>query len=381
MHTKSLLMLSVCAFALGACGSSGGGGGGGGAGDGGGGGGGEFFTQEWTEDPPNSSLAEFFTQEEAQNISITQHTGNATLSSGSLTLEATAHGEDRNQTTLNLALDTEAVEPPNLTGTVDINSIGQLGAAGVVDGSLGVVFATDGEFNPFDPESPDPSEGDDVAIVVLGDPSELLESETFGVSVNTIEAVGEFDYMSLAAWAAVEVPGEGDTSIDIDFGVGHFGLATPVDEMPTDGTARYMGDFVGIFMNPGTDDDGFVGVAHGNADFTADFSDDSVVGGVYEMYGEGVDLTGEPDGGPLGSIDFHEVEISGNTFSGGVVPGEDGFGGFSEASTGNLDGVFYGPSVGDRGDDGPQEAGVVLTLQDADSDRFVTGAIGGELYD
>ena len=72
-----------------------------------------------------------------------------------------------------------------------------------------------------------------------------------------------------------------------------------------------------------------------------------------------------------------EVVISGNTFSGSVVPGEGGFADFDEASTGAVDGAFYGPV--DEALNGPEEAGAALTLQDAASDAFITGVIGANV--
>jgi hypothetical protein len=225
----------------------------------------------------------------------------------------------------------------------------------------------------------EPDVGDDVAALVATYPGE--DAPHFGT----------LDYMSVVAWVTTEVPGEGALEATVDFGVGHLGLATPEADMPTEGEAFYDGAFVGVYVEPGTGEDGFVGVAEGHVDFTADFGSATVEGGVHEIVVAGIDLTGVGDGGPVGDIDFADVTIgsggggdgfggdamAGNTFSGDVVPGEGGFAGFDEASIGTVDGTFYGPVVEVL--NGPAEAGAVLTLQDAASDDFITGVIGANV--
>jgi hypothetical protein len=133
-----------------------------------------------------------------------------------------------------------------------------------------------------------------------------------------------------------------------------------------------VGDFTGVYVEPG--EDAFVGLAGGDALFVADFGDATVEGVVYDIFITGIGV----DPFPAGDIDFHEVTISGSTFSGGVVPGTSGFEPFHEDSTGTLDGVFYGPVLGLGG---PEEAGVVLTLQDSESADFITGVIGANVID
>jgi hypothetical protein len=193
--------------------------------------------------------------------------------------------------------------------------------------------------------------------------------------------------MSVVAWGTLAVPAEDATEVTVDFGVGHMGLATPeadIGDIPAERLAHYDGRFLGVVVDPGTGDDGFVGVATGGAEFTADFGDGTVEGGVHDIFVAGIIFDGDPGGDEeAGGIDFADVTISGNTFTGGVVPAaEGGFVFFDESSTGTLDGVFYGPVIDvDVDHMGPAEAGAVLTLEDAESPAFITGVIGAVIDD
>ncbi len=235
-----------------------------------------------------------------------------------------------------------------------------------VDGAIFAVGAKD--LDAF------PDVGDDVAFLTATNPG---EDGSFGV----------LDYMSVVAWGTLAVPAEDATEVTVDFGVGHMGLATPeadIGDIPAEREAHYSGDFVGIVVESGEGSDGFVAVAiNGDADFTAFFDEGTVEGGVFDIAIFGTDLDGFIGGSEnAGDILFDDVTIAGNTFSGGVVPGVEGFGLFDEGSTGTLDGVFYGPvSDIDPGHMGPAEAGVVLTLYDAnpESDAFITGVIGATI--
>ena len=62
-----------------------------------------------------------------------------------------------------------------------------------------------------------------------------------------------------------------------------------------------------------------------------------------------------------------------------MVPGDGGFADFDEASIGAVNGTFYGPV--NEALNGPEEAGAVLTLQDAASDNLITGVIGANISD
>jgi hypothetical protein len=221
----------------------------------------------------------------------------------------------------------------------------------------------------------DPDVGDDVAAVTStfpgGDGDPLFDT---------------LNFMSVVAWVTTAEPAEDATEVTVDFGVGHMGLATPeadIGDIPAERLAHYDGRFLGVVVDPGTGEDGFVGVATGDAEFTADFGDGTVEGGVFDIFVEGIELeTGDifRSEGPVGSIAFEDVTIDGNTFAGSVVPHpEGGFADFDAASTGNLDGVFYGPVIDiDEDHMGPAEAGAVLTLHDATegSGAFITGVIG-----
>jgi hypothetical protein len=377
MITRSIrttLLFSAAAMALsGGCAGSGGGG--------------KFFVQTWSDAAPNTSLAEFLDEADGEMISITQHTGSMTLSDADIDaivdflffdgdppdlsgsdLAAIGDGSDKNSAYF------------KLTDTVGNDFVFHIDSTG----NLEMMALTD-EFDPvilaigakdLDVE---PGVGDDVAALVATNPGE------------NAPYFGTLDYMSVVAWATTGVPDEGATEIMVDFGVGHLGLVTPEADMPTDGEAFYDGQFAGIYVEPGTGEDGFVGVATGDAMFTAHFSDGTVEGGVHDIFVAGIDLTGVEGGGLAGDIDFVDVTIgetvsgfdgqslAANAFSGSVVPGDGGFADFDEASTGAVDGVFYGP-VNDALN-GPEEAGAVLTLQDAASANFVTGAIGANISD
>jgi hypothetical protein len=183
---------------------------------------------------------------------------------------------------------------------------------------------------------------------------------------------GTLDYMSVVNWIAIKLPDPNAevVSLAVEFGFGHFGLVTPEDDIPGEGVALYAGTFEGIYVEPG-EETGFGGDATGVAEFTADFGDASVVGGV-----SAISVVGSDAGG---NIDFAEVVISGNTFSGNVVPGAGGFAEFDPESTGAVDGTFYGPV--NEALIGSEEAGAVLTLQDAGSGAFITGVIGANVVD
>lgn len=215
-----------------------------------------------------------------------------------------------------------------------------------------------------------PAVGDPIAFMILSAPVE--DHPVFGV----------LNYMSVASWITALEPTADATEVTVEFGVGHWGLVTPVADIPSTGTAGYSGIFHGIYVDPGVGADGIAVVATGDAAFTADFAAGTVDGGITAIGLVGVDLAGatfiDPKGG-ASAIDFDSVTISGNTFSGGVVPGGGGFADFGVASTGTLDGTFYGPIAPSNFDDGPAEAGVVLTLDDATSDAFVTGVIGARI--
>jgi hypothetical protein len=393
MSTKSIwtvLILSAAVMALsgGGCSSS--------SSSSSGGGGSEFFVQTWSGAAPNTSLAEFLDEADGEKISITQHTGSMTLSEADIdaivdflffkgdlpdlsgsTLAAIGDGSDENPAYFKLT-DTEGND-----FVFRIDSTGELQMLSRNDEEVdGFIFAV-GAKNLDDV----PDVGDDVAALVATTPG--VDAPHFGT----------LDYMSAVAWATTGVPDEGATEVMVDFGVGHVGLVTPeadIGDIPADREAHYFGNFVGIYVEPGTGADGFVGVATGHAEFTADFGAATVEGGVHEISIEGITLAGEPGGlEDAGGIDFVDVTIGGepaggfngdaidvNTFSGDVVPGEGGFADFDEASIGTVDGTFYGPVIDvDVDHMGPAEAGAVLTLNDAASDDFITGVIGAVIDD
>jgi hypothetical protein len=177
------------------------------------------------------------------------------------------------------------------------------------------------------------------------------------------------------------------------------GLVTPEADVPTEGDADYAGDFVGIYVEPGFDEFGSVYVATGDAAFTADFGLGTVEGGVFGISLDGTNLDGDADFiADAGDILFDDVtidiegkaEIGGiccisfsifpSAFAGNVVPGEGGFMDFDEASKGTVFGFFYGPNNVVL--NGPEEVGVVLTLENADgSGDFISGVIGANVID
>jgi len=216
-----------------------------------------------------------------------------------------------------------------------------------------------------------PAVGDNIATVRLTAPGEAAAD------------FGMFNYMSVVAGITSEHAAEDATEVTGNFGGGHIGLATPeadIGDIPAERVAHYSGDFVGIYVESGDSDEGFVAVATGVAAFTADFDEMDVTGGVFSINIVGTDLDGGEGSGVAGDILFDDVTIAGNTFTGGVVPGDGGFAEFAD-TTGTLDGTFYGP-VSDLEDDlhmGPVEAGVVLTLIDGGSDDFITGVIGATI--
>jgi hypothetical protein len=352
---RTALLLSAVAMAV-----SGGCGGGGGGGFGGFfGGGDEFFVQTWSEAAPNTHLAQFFDEgDNGDKISLTQHTGSMILSGDAVfnliegegalvgTIEATADAADDNP--MHLTLD-DALEFPK------------------------VRIASVGTFGVFEVELADEGTPDET-IDVLGAKTNFLDvgDDVLALSATSpgvYEVNGDpLDYMSMVGWIAIKLPDPDATSLALEFGFGHLGLVTPEDDMPVEGEAFYAGIFEGIYVEPG-EETGFGGDAIGVAEFTADFGDASVVGGV-----SAISVVGSDAGG---NIDFAEVVISGNTFSGNVVPGAGGFAEFDPESTGAVDGTFYGPV--NEALNGPEEAGAVLTLQDAGSGAFITGVIGANV--
>jgi hypothetical protein len=354
---RTALLLSAVAMAVsGGCGGGGGGGFFGGGGD-------EFFVQTWSEAAPNTHLAQFFDEGvDGDKISLTQHTGSMTLSGDAVfelidgegafvgAIEATADGEDGNP--MHLILD-DALEFPKVriasVGTFDVFEV-ELADEGTPDETIDVLGAKT-EF----------------ANVEVGGDALVLSATSPGVYE---VGGGTLDYMSVVNWIAIKLPDPNAevVSLAVEFGFGHLGLVTPEDDIPGEGEALYAGTFEGIYVEPG-EETGFGGDATGVAEFTADFGDASVVGGV-----SAISVVGSDAGG---NIDFAEVVISGNTFSGNVVPGAGGFAEFDPESTGAVDGTFYGPV--NEALNGPEEAGAVLTLQDAGSGAFITGVIGANV--
>jgi hypothetical protein len=314
------------------------------------------FVQTWGEAAPNENLAQFFDEGvDGDKISLTQHTGSMILSGedvvdilfGTYSLDATADAADDNP--MHLILD-DALEFPK----VSINSVGTFGVFDVVvidSGTPDERLEVEGYITNDDLEG-----GDDI-----------LELTATSPGVFEVNDDGDpLDYMSMVGWTTTKLPDIDATSLTLEFGFGHLGLVTPEDDMPVEGEAFYAGIFEGIYVEPGAEGENFIGDATGLADFTANFGDASVVGGASEISVVGSDAGGD--------IAFDEVTISGNTFSGNVVPGEAGFADFHEDSTGAVDGAFYGPL--NEAFNGPEEAGAALTLQDAGSGAFITGVIG-----
>lgn len=353
MATRSIvtaLALSAAAMAVsgGGCSSSGGGGDDGGDG-------GQFFVQTWGDAAPNNTLATFFDEgENGDKISLTQHTGSMTVrvEDGVITddpgpIAAAADGADENP--MYLELD-DGQEFPNV----------YLDSAGTFDNLDVLVLAegtADERIDVLGLKTNEPRVGDDLLVLFATSPGQF---EVDG---------GALDYMSMVSWMATEFPDVDDDTLVLEFGNGHLGLVTPVTDMPTEGEAHYDGVFEGIYVVPSAGEDGFFGDAVGVAGFTADFVAGTVEGGVHEIT--------VVDSAAGGDIAFTNVVISDNTFSGGVVPGEGGFADFDAASAGAIDGTFYGPV--DEVLNGPAEAGAALTLQDATSGAFVTGAIGANV--
>lgn len=367
---RTALVLSAAMMALSAC-NGGGGGGGGPDSD-------RFFGQTFGA-APNTTLGEFIEDAEGERISITQHTGSMTLSledaeeiveflffDGPLpdlaedaTVAATADGSDENPAHF------------RVTDTEDNDFIFRIASTGDLEMVVENVDPEGDGFFLAETIDDDPDVGDDVAALVATTPGAIAPF------------FGTLNYMSAVAWVTTAVPADDATEIPVDFGLGHMGLATPEADIPTTGTADYSGEFVGLYVVPGDGAEGIIAEATGDALFTADFGDATVEGGVSGIELDGFDLAGDAffveD---AGGIDFDEVTISGNTFTGGVVPAEGGFAEFDADSIGTLDGTFYGPVEDGIGDtEGSAEAGAVLTLEDAGSDAFITGVIGATLDD
>ncbi len=374
------LVLTAAAMALSACNGNGNGGGGGSDPD-------RFFGQTFGA-APNTDLATFQDEADGEKISITQHTGSMMLSSldldletvladllegtlpdvSDVTIEATADGSDENPAHI------------NLTETDDFDFIFRVASTGDLEM---LVFSADSDpviiaIGATDiTASIEEGIGDDAGFLIATAPGEFNPG------------FGTLDFMSVAAWFTFTIPDPEEilTELALDFGVGHLGLVTPeadIGDIPAERLAHYFGGFVGLYVEPGPSGDNFAGIATGDAAFEADFAGGFVDGGVSNIVVAGMDL-GDADG-----LDFDDVTISGNTFSGSVVPGEDtaaGFAAFDPESTGPLDGVFYGPVI-DIGDDlhmGPAEAGIVLTLVDAtpevEEPAFITGVVGAVIDD
>ena len=369
---RTAAVLSAAAMALSAC--NGGGGGGGPDPD-------RFFGQTWGAIGIRTDFAEFLDEGEGEKISITQHTGSMTLSEadidaivdflffgseepdillGTETFTGTADGSDENPAHFELtdSEDNDFVFRIKSTGDLEMLILNE-------DDDFILAVTTDDE----------PDAGDDVAAVVATTPG------VFGT-------FGELNYMSAVAWVTTAVPDDEATEVTVDFGLGHMGLVTPEGDIPITGQAFYEGTFVGVYFEPGGEGEeaflgggeDFIGLATGEAGFVANFVAMEVEGGVINIQIVGIDVTGGFDGTgefeefeDAGDIFFEDVTIIGSTFTGGVVPGEDGFADFDN-TTGTVDGTFYGPV--DDVLNGSAEAGAVLTLNDGDSAAFITGVIG-----
>jgi len=340
-------------------------------------------------------------------ISITQHTGDLTI---------TAPAEDADAFA-NLLVDMFlATSPEELQLAFETYQAagGELGLDGTADesdknptyfekgdpSSINIVSVGSADF--VDGMEVDPM----VALLAFeqvdsrGDPTaEVLALATIP---NDEEGVGDgFDYMSMVGWLALEqdnvtgldgapprAGGPSGVEVVADFGVGHLGLATPLDadgHLPVgDVLASYDGPFVGFFVVPGSggaEADPFgAGVATGDAMLTASFMDSTVVGTVDDIWTAGLNLAnGEVIEEPLGARIDIDALISGNTYAGSAtIVGDSGL--LVDGSSGSANGAFYGPVTSVDGSTGPAETGVVLTVRDADgTGNFLTGVIGGQL--
>jgi hypothetical protein len=349
----------------------------------------EFYTQEYN----GSGLSEAaINSDPGDRISITQHTGeaNVTVTGGTV-----AELEDL---LIDLALAGSAEDVANAVAGFEVGD-GELVLAATADGS---------DQNPAYLEQGDPPSiniaslgtatfagGEDLGGTALLAFEQLdgedLDAAVFALATvpNETEGVGEgFDYMSLTGWLTIDSDNISTSEVQIDmkvdFGVGHLGLATPIDQMPTgEVMAYYEGPFAGFLMDSGIaadlDDEGAIGVVWGNAMLEADFNAATVGGLVSEIGIEGVTLDGDPISDSIADISVDSL-INGNTYA-GTATMADASSFFEAGSSGPVDGVFYGPVDTIDGSTGPLETGAVLTVHDAavGSDTFLTGVIGAQL--
>lgn len=154
-----------------------------------------------------------------------------------------------------------------------------------------------------------------------------------------------YDFVQFGYWSVVNIDIGGSESHR--GGVFHQGFETRPENMPTDITATYSGDTLGVGFHNGE----FYDFA-GTVNLTANFGSAAGSGSV----------TGEIDT-PFHAFDL-SADISGNRFTGSTSVREAGRG--ISGGSGDVDGRFYGPAA--------EEAGG--TWRHSDGGNFVSGGFG-----
>lgn len=192
-----------------------------------------------------------------------------------------------------------------------------------IDSGFGITIATDeGTTIRFD-------ERNRTFYRIFGGYSALDETDLTVIALPGQDAAG-LTYATYGFWAESDDPGliDGD-SAPSQGGAFFGGNNTPIDNMPTTGSAVYSGFAIGNDSNEdGGDFRGGEGLIVGTSTFTADFANSSI-SGLFEL--------NNAEQIPYTTITLADTAISANTFEGIASSDLD--------HTGTIRGQFFGPGA------------------------------------
>ena len=168
----------------------------------------------------------------------------------------------------------------------------------------------------------------------------------------------QLDQMALGTW--LRLNDANGNSVDVGAAVG--GIRTPVNELPTIGSASYSGAVVGVAGNPNTD-----AVFAGSASLNANFANRTMAGTFREM--QSVDYYSGTVR-PFNSMSVNGSWVPGSTVYNGTVQTTNAPGGptaLPSGVTGTMTGTFFG-----AGANAARETGGTFLI-----DRGANGAVMG----
>ena len=169
------------------------------------------------------------------------------------------------------------------------------------------------------------SDGDESPILITGIPQ-------------TTEGVWKYEYQNYGAWVNFSMDG-------LSIGAMSAGAETPYSGLPENGSATYVGEYTGVYINDATNEDA---ITVGKVALDANFTSRNIVFGTYDNYKKNLWQTPE-----LNFVGASHLNISGtlnfadetNLFSGSVTLDSD----TGEVEDGVVKGQFYGPEAQEVG--------------------------------